>query len=392
MDIDEVIRRIALFPEDVQQDQAALEAFTAAAHRVDTDPREAERIRALAETVDTDTLSYDHGLAALDRGDTDTAEDLLLRAVTGELGDADVLLAELMTHAPGSAAPLSLHRRAAEARAHRAILNAAYQHHGSRPNPTHGTGHDFLRRITLRPRPGPAVTGDDLADVLMAAMEVKDPHTRQHSERISTLVVLIGQQVGMRPDRIEAARIGGLFHDIGKLAIPNTILLHAGTITEEEYELIKLHVTYGVDIVKQMPEFFDGSPDRKARRQLAEQTLAGIRHHHEKFDGTGYPLGLTAHEIPQIARAIAVADAFDAMTTTPSYRAHRTPEEALTVIRQHAGQNFDPEMVEAFLDICHTNADQIARIIQRRPPVSSQDEHKDDTITNNQKNTRTHTR
>jgi HD-GYP domain-containing protein (c-di-GMP phosphodiesterase class II) len=357
MDIDDVIRRMALSP-NVDQDEAALREFTTATRRVDTDPGETERIRALAESVDADIVAYDQGLAALDHGDTDAAETLLLRAVTAELGDADGILAELLTQAPDSVAPLSLHQRAAEARAHRAILNAAYKRHGAEPSAWHA----LLRRLPPILRAERNVTADDLTAVLMTAMEAKDPYTRGHSERISALVVLIGQQVGMRPDRIEAARLGGLFHDIGKLAIPNTVLEKAEALTEEEYTLIMLHVTRGVDIVREMPEFFSRSPGRKTRQRLIEETLAGIQHHHERFDGRGYPLGLAGHEIPQIARAIAVADAFDAMTTTRNHQCRRSPQEALNEIRRCAGQYLDPEMVEAFLTVIDTNADQINQL------------------------------
>jgi HD-GYP domain-containing protein (c-di-GMP phosphodiesterase class II) len=363
MDIDDVIRRMALSP-DVERDGAALREFTTATRRADTDPDEAGRIRALAESIDADILAYDQGLAALDHGDTNAAETLLLRAVTAELGDADGILAELLTQAPDSDASLSLHQRAAEARAHRAILNAAYKRHGAEPSARNA----FLRRLPQVLRAERAVTADDLTEVLMTAMEAKDPYTRGHSERISALVVLIGQQVGMRPDRIEAARLGGLFHDIGKLAIPNTVLHKAEALTEEEFTLIQLHVTRGVDIVREMPEFFNGSTGRKPRRRLIAETLAGIQHHHERFDGRGYPLGLAGHEIPQIARAIAVADAFDSMTSTRNHQCRRSPQEALNEIRRCAGRYLDPEMVEAFLTVIDIKADEISRITQQDPP------------------------
>lgn len=310
----------------------------------------------------------------------------MLQAVTAELGDADGILAELLTQAPSSAAPLSLRQRAAEARAHRTILNAAYKRHDSKPNPRRG----FLRRLTPILSTERAVTAEDLTEVLMTAMEAKDPYTRRHSERISDLVALIGQQVGMRPDRIEAARLGGLFHDIGKLAIPNTVLHKAEALTEEEYTLIQLHVARGVDIVREMPEFFGGSPGRKAHRRLAEETLAGIQHHHERFDGRGYPLGLAGHEIPQIARAIAVADAFDSMTTTRHYRHRRSVQEALAEIRRCAGSYLDPEMVEAFLTVINTSAFQIDEHIRQDPtPDGEPDEHTEGTPTSQQKPLRT---
>jgi HD-GYP domain-containing protein (c-di-GMP phosphodiesterase class II) len=356
MNIDDVIRRMAV-STDAEADEAALREFTMAAARVDGDPGEAERIRVLAESVDAEILAYDQGLAALDCGDTDAAEALLLQAVSAELGDADQFLPGLLRRAPGGATPLDLRQRAAEARAHRAILNAAYRHENQA-----GTWRGLVRRISMTPKAAPVVTAEDLAEVLMTAMEAKDPYTRHHSERISQLVMLIGRQRGMRPERIEAARLGGLFHDIGKLAIPNTVLLKSEALTEEEYTTIQLHAMRGVQIVRDLPEFFEGSAGRKAHRRLAAETLAGIMHHHERFDGSGYPMGLAGQDIPEVARAIAVADAFDALTTARSYRPRRSVPDALAELRRSAGRVFDPEMVEAFLAVIDTDADQIDEI------------------------------
>lgn len=364
MTIDDLIRCMASSARSQDKsDETALREFTAAALRVDNDPEEARRIRALAEQVDVEIAAYDQGLAALDRGDVAAAEALLRVAAGAEHGDADGILAELLTQPPDDGPPLGLCQRAAEARAHRAILNAAYMK-GSTNITAQPDQRSVLRRIMARIRPGPAITADDLEEVLMAAMEVKDPFTRRHSERISQLVVFIGREIGMRPTQLEAARLGGLFHDIGKLAIPGTVLHKPGTLTQEEFTLIQLHVVRGMRIVRDLPEVFDGAPEGAARKLLVAETLAGILHHHERFDGGGYPLGLARDEIPEISRVIAVADAFDSLTTARSHRPAWPVSDARAELSRDAGKGFDPQIVEAFLTVLETHTDQIEILVR----------------------------
>ncbi|MEU4830963.1 HD-GYP domain-containing protein [Streptosporangium sp. NPDC023615] len=213
---------------------------------------------------------------------------------------------------------------------------------------------------------GPRTAGDAtdaLAEALMAAMEVKDFYTRRHSERISQLVLMIGRQLGMRHGEIEAARLAGLLHDIGKLAIPDIVLRKSGALTDEEFTLIQSHVTYGVSIVRQALELFDGTHESTARDLLVGETLRGILHHHERFDGHGYPMGLVGHEIPKIARVVAVADVFDAMMSARDYRPAYTLEKAVAEIRRAAGSQLDPRMGEAFMAVLDEHPDQIAELM-----------------------------
>jgi HD-GYP domain-containing protein (c-di-GMP phosphodiesterase class II) len=331
MNIDDHIRQLATAGEQPQNAQSALRDFLTAAHRVDTDPGEARRINDLAEEADVDIAAYDQGLAALERGDTDTAQALLLQAASNDLDDPDGLLADLLKGHPSQAGSLSLLGRAAQARAHRAILNAAY-----RNAPFEPTRRSGLKR--WRFRRGPHITGADLEHVLLAAMESKDPYTRRHLERISRLVTLLGQQLGLPSAQLEAVRVGGLFHDIGKLAIPDTVLRKSGALTEEEFTL-----------VQELPEFFAQAAGH-ARKLIAQETMAGILHHHEKYNGRGYPFGLAGEDIPEVSRVIAVVDSFDTMTSQRSYRAARSAQEAIHELRRCAGTNFDPRMVEAFVD------------------------------------------
>lgn len=352
--------------EDVQ----ALQDFTAALRRVDTDPQERRRVCDLADAVDAEIAAYDQGLAALDSGDIETAIERLLQAGIVDQGDANGILGELLARRPDETTnpvPLELGQRAAEARAHRAILNAAYNRR-TKPTSTKPRLPAILRRLSaVSSGNDPKVSADDLADVLLTAMEVKDPYTRGHLERISRLVTLLGQQIGMRAPQLEATRLAGLLHDVGKLVVPNTVLQKATALTESEFTIIQLHAARGAAIVQDLPEFFGATPMSERKVVLAE-TLAGILHHHEKFDGCGYPMGLAGHDIPQVARVIAVADAFDSMTTGRTYRAGRSFNEAVRELRRGAGTYFDPDMVDAFLSVLTSNGEMIEEIIHSNGP------------------------
>ncbi|GAA4087718.1 MULTISPECIES: HD-GYP domain-containing protein [Actinomadura] len=170
---------------------------------------------------------------------------------------------------------------------------------------------------------------------LCQAVETKDYYTRGHSERVSRGSVMIAQEIGMRADRVEAIRYAGMLHDVGKLGVPTKVLQKNGTLTEEEFAAIQLHPMRGLEIVREIG--------------FLDEALAGIMHHHEKMNGTGYPMGLAGDEIPEFARVISVADAFDSMTSTRSYRSALSIEKAVGELRKCAGDHFDPVMVDAFL-------------------------------------------
>jgi putative nucleotidyltransferase with HDIG domain len=175
----------------------------------------------------------------------------------------------------------------------------------------------------------------------VAALEARDTYTRKHSTRVAELSFLIGREVGCTDEELDILTFAGNLHDIGKMGIRDDILLKPGRLTEEEYEKIKEHPAIGADIVGKL-----GLWDR-------EQEI--IRHHHEYYNGKGYPDGLKGEEIPRLARILSVADAFDAMASDRAYRKRMEKEKVLQIINDCSGTQFDPEMVAGFFKV----ADQV---------------------------------
>jgi hypothetical protein len=170
---------------------------------------------------------------------------------------------------------------------------------------------------------------------LIQAVETKDYYTRGHSERVAKASVMIAQQLGMREDRLEMLRYAGMLHDVGKLGVPTKLLQKTGPLDDTEFAAIKLHPTRGFEMVNGI--------------SFLEEATQGIRHHHERVDGRGYPDGLVGDQIPEFARLIAVADAFDSMTSTRSYRGARSVDAAIRELTRWAGTQFDPAIVGALV-------------------------------------------
>ncbi|MFJ8883546.1 HD-GYP domain-containing protein [Streptomyces sp. NPDC102402] len=168
---------------------------------------------------------------------------------------------------------------------------------------------------------------------LVQAVDIKDGYTRGHSERVGHASELIARELGMEESRTEALRFAGILHDIGKLGVPTRVLRKDGPLTPEERRVIELHPEYGHEIVRGIG--------------FLDEARAAILHHHERLDGSGYPYGLAGDRIPEFARVVAVADAFDAMTSTRSYRRGRPVPAAVEELRRCAGSQFDPRMVLA---------------------------------------------
>ncbi|MFI5753775.1 HD-GYP domain-containing protein [Streptomyces sp. NPDC051569] len=168
---------------------------------------------------------------------------------------------------------------------------------------------------------------------LVQAVDIKDRYTRGHSERVGHASVLIAQELGMERERIEVLRFAGILHDVGKLGVPTRVLRKDGPLTPDERRVIELHPEYGHEMVRGIG--------------FLGEARAAILHHHERLDGNGYPYGLAGRQIPEFARVVAVADAFDAMTSTRSYRRARPVGTALAELERCSGTQFDPEMVGA---------------------------------------------
>ncbi len=170
---------------------------------------------------------------------------------------------------------------------------------------------------------------------LVQAVETKDHYTRGHSERVSRASVLIARVLSMREDRVEALRYAGILHDVGKLGVPTRVLQKSGPLSDQEFAAIQLHPVRGTEMVRGIA--------------FLEEAYTGILHHHERLDGRGYPSGLSGADIPEFARIIAVADAFDSMTSTRSYRGARDVPSALEELERCIGTQFDEPMVRALI-------------------------------------------
>ncbi|MEY9888782.1 HD superfamily phosphohydrolase YqeK [Catenulispora sp. MAP5-51] len=171
---------------------------------------------------------------------------------------------------------------------------------------------------------------------LVQAVEIKDSYTRGHSERVARGAEMLAEQLKMPQDRLAMLRFAGLLHDIGKLGVPTRLLTSTGGLTEEEFKLLCMHPNHGVAVLRDI--------------RFLTEVYEGVLYHHERLDGRGYPTGKSGEQIPEFARIIGVADAFDAMTSTRSYRAARSVEEAVAELRRGAGTQFDPVLVRAFED------------------------------------------
>lgn len=176
---------------------------------------------------------------------------------------------------------------------------------------------------------------------LVLSLETKDPYARGHSERVTKYSIAIAKELGLPAKEIEAIKQAGKIHDIGKLGIDDAILSKPGKLTEKEYAIIKTHPQMGTAILGPL-DFLN-----------TERII--MRHHHEKYDGTGYPDKLKGEEIPLGARIMALTDAFDAMKSERPYRKPLSDETILSEIKKNTGSQFDPKIVETFLSLASKN-------------------------------------
>jgi putative nucleotidyltransferase with HDIG domain len=178
---------------------------------------------------------------------------------------------------------------------------------------------------------------------LNATVEAKDPYTAGHSQRVQRIALSVGQELGLSVKELDALRFGALFHDIGKIAIPDALLTKPGRLTDDEYELMKRHSVEGARIV--------------AKFSRLRESVPIIRHHHERWDGRGYPEGLAGEDIPISAAIAGLADSWDAMTIERPYQRALSVDEALGEVRACSGTQFVPAVVEAFFEAVRKRPD-----------------------------------
>ena len=211
------------------------------------------------------------------------------------------------------------------------------------------TATDAVVGVTaVGPAPSPWATEDTpfryelrssyLATVQMLAdaMAARDASLRGHCNEVADYAGAVADRMGLDPREREEVVFGSLLHDVGKIGVSDGILLKPGPLSDEEFDVVKLHPLMGHRIVKRVP--------------LLDPIALGILHHHERFDGTGYPSGLRGKHIPREARIIAVADAFSAMVSDRPYRRRMSLGEACAELERGSGTQFDPEIVRLFLD------------------------------------------
>jgi len=177
----------------------------------------------------------------------------------------------------------------------------------------------------------------DLLATMTKILEIKDRYTKGHSKRVKKYSIEIGQKLGLKDDELEIIEYAAMLHDIGKIAVSDVILSKPGRLNDEEWAAVKKHPAISSDILSSL--------------KLLHAELPAVRHHHERFDGKGYPDGLKGEDIPLYARILALADAYDAMTSARPYREALSKEDAIQEIEKGKGSQFDPGLADIFLEL-----------------------------------------
>ncbi|MFW5648998.1 MAG: HD domain-containing phosphohydrolase, partial [Candidatus Alkaliphilus sp. MAG34] len=172
---------------------------------------------------------------------------------------------------------------------------------------------------------------------LVKAIEFKDSYTKGHSERVMEYSLMLGKKLNLSNKELKILRYGSILHDIGKLAIPDNILLKSGKLSDEEYELLKSHSEKGVEFIKDL--------------KFLEDIMSIVRNHHERIDGKGYPDGLKGDEIERLTKIVTIADAYDAITSEREYRDALDEKEAIEELIKHKGTQFDSCLLDEFIEM-----------------------------------------
>ena len=174
----------------------------------------------------------------------------------------------------------------------------------------------------------------DTIRAIAATIDAKDGYTHRHSERVAMLARRLGAELKLKPEELDTVELSGLLHDVGKIAVPDAILNKSGRLTAEEFEEMKKHPGHGARILENI------------QNAAVKAVLPGVKHHHEKWDGTGYPDGLRGEDIPVLARLLGIADFFDALTSARSYRAPMAADDVVALIQREAGTHFEETLAE----------------------------------------------
>ncbi len=191
----------------------------------------------------------------------------------------------------------------------------------------------------------------EVIDTLRKVVDAKDTYTRGHADRVAMFSVYLGKQINLSEEMLKALKIGGLFHDIGKIGIRDEILKKETQLTNEEYEHIKKHALIGHSLIY--------------NNKMFDKVVPAIRNHHERYDGNGYPDRLSGENIPLIARIVAIADAFDAMTSRRNYNDPKTFINAKEELKKNASTQFDTILVDKFIEAFNSNQKQIEEEITK---------------------------
>lgn len=190
----------------------------------------------------------------------------------------------------------------------------------------------------------------DFAKILLNTVGAKDHYTEEHSRRVSRLAVFFGTKIGLNQKEIKNIEMAGVFHDIGKIGIPDYILLKEGKLTQDEYDTIKLHPIIGANIFS-ISHIFD-------------DIIPIMLHHHERYDGKGYPNHLKGENIPYLARVLALCDSFDAITSRRPYKNETSIEYAISELKNNRGTQFDPELCDEFLEMINEYGENLFKIMR----------------------------
>jgi putative nucleotidyltransferase with HDIG domain len=179
----------------------------------------------------------------------------------------------------------------------------------------------------------------DTIKAIAATIDARDGYTHRHSERVATLTAQLANELGLSQAERETAELSALLHDVGKIAVPDSILNKPGKLTPEEFDEMRKHPVHGARILGNI------------QSATVKAVLPGVKYHHEKWDGSGYPEGLKGEDIPFLGRLLGVADFYDALTSARSYRGALTPEATMALIANGSGTHFDPAVAAALIRI-----------------------------------------